>query len=158
MIVAVRRTNAAGIRLVQDHEGCSLCPYLDTAGLLTVGWGHLIRKDDPEWMRHPIMQEQADSLLVSDLETAERAVQQMVTVTLGDNEFAALVDFVFNLGRGAFGTSTLLRVLNQGRYGDVPDQLARWIYSGGKVTNGLVTRRRDEARLWSTPDGEEQVA
>ena len=64
-------------------------------------------------------------------------------------QFDALVSFVFNVGVGAFGGSTLLRRLNQGDYNAVPAELMRWVNSGGTPLPGLVRRRRAEGVLFS---------
>ena len=64
-------------------------------------------------------------------------------------QFDALVSFVFNVGAGAFGGSTLLRRLNQGEYKAVPAELMRWVNSGGRPLPGLVRRRQAEGVLFS---------
>ena len=51
---------------------------------------------------------------------AEQAVNNGVKVALNQNQFDALVSFTFNVGVGAFTSSTLLKVLNQGQYDQVP--------------------------------------
>ena len=90
-------------------------------------------------------------LLETDLTEAERAVVELVRVPLTDNQFAALVDFVFNEGAGAFAGSTLLKKLNEGGHALVPACLKSWIFVDGKVAPGLVKRRAAEAALWSEP-------
>ena len=97
-----------------------------------------------------ISAERAEQLLEADLMEAEAAVSvRLVRVPLTDNQFAALVSFVFNEGEGAFAQSTLLRKLNEGGYGLVPACLKSWIFAGGRVQPGLVRRRAAEAALWS---------
>ena len=63
----------------------------------------------------------------------------------------ALVSFAFNVGDGAFRSSTLLRLLNQGQYDQVPAQLRRWNMDNGHVVQGLINRRNKEIALWNTP-------
>jgi hypothetical protein len=91
-------------------------------------------------------------LLGGDADIAERAVNQRVQVVLTQYQFDALVSFVFNIGVGAFGGSTLLRRLNGGEYDAVPAELMRWVYSGGTQQPGLVRRRRAEGVLFSQGD------
>ena len=83
-----------------------------------------------------------------DVKPAEQAVGGGVKVALSQNQFDALVSFAFNVGNGAFLGSTLLKVLNQGQYDQVPTQLLRWTRSGGQVVQGLVNRRQNEIKLW----------
>lgn len=114
-------------------------------GTLTIGYGHTeTARPDME-----IDERHAATLLRRDLRTAEAAVERRVKVPLNDNQFGALVSFCFNVGAGAFATSTLLRRLNAGEYEAVPGELARWVYSSGKKLTGLVRRRQEEGRLWN---------
>ncbi|HKU64451.1 MAG TPA: lysozyme [Rhizomicrobium sp.] len=140
-----RIINAAGLALVKAHEGLRLEAYQDTSGIWTIGYGHTkgVRPGDS------ISAERAEQLLEADLMDAERAVAALVKVPLTDNQFSALVSFVFNLGEGAFARSTLLRKLNEGGHGLVPASLKSWIFDNGKVLQGLVKRRAAEAALWS---------
>jgi lysozyme len=55
------------------------------------------------------------------------------------------------MGDTAFRSSTLLRLLNQGQYDQVPAQLRRWNMDSGHVVQGLVNRRNKEIDLWNTP-------
>jgi lysozyme len=148
IIVADRRANAAGVALVKEFEGLHLTPYLCPARYWTIGYGHVrtVRQG------MVITQEQAAQLLDDDLRIAERAVARMVQVPLTDNQFAALVDFVFNVGTPNFERSTLLQLLNRGWYEQVPAQFARWNRAAGEEMGGLARRRAAEARLWNTPD------
>src|SRR5262249_42802085 len=99
-----------------------------------------------------ISRERADELLEQDLRNAERSVQQLVTVPLNANQFAALVSFTFNLGAQNLRSSTLLRDLNAGDYRGAADQFNRWVFAGGAVEQGLVKRRQAERELFLTPD------
>jgi lysozyme len=75
-------------------------------------------------------------------------VSAAVTVPLNDNQFAALVSFVYNLGAGALQESTLLGLLNGGNYNGAAEQFSRFVYAGGEVLQGLVTRRNAERALF----------
>ncbi len=91
---------------------------------------------------------QADSALISDLAQCERAVNRLVKVTLTQNQFDALVSFVFNVGSGNLQSSTLLRKLNSGDYKGAADEFLRWNKAAGKVMNGLVARRTAEREFF----------
>ena len=67
-------------------------------------------------------------------------------------EFDALVSWVYNLGPSNLQSSTMLKVLNAGKYNEVPYQMKRWNRAGGKVLKGLTRRRADEARLFEDND------
>ena len=78
----------------------------------------------------------------------EGYINDMVTVDLKQNEFDALVSWVFNLGPSNLSSSTLLSKLNNKVWDDVPNQIKRWNKAGGKTLQGLVRRREAEALLF----------
>ncbi|MFC4728813.1 lysozyme [Coralloluteibacterium thermophilus] len=144
-------TSDAGVALIKRHEGWRPRVYNDPAGYATVGYGHLIAKRPAtaeELARAPLTEAEGNLLLREDLTQAEWAVTDLVKVPLTQNQFDALVSFVFNVGRGNFQGSTLLRKLNAGDYAGAANEFGRWVYAGGKVLSGLVRRREDERRLF----------
>ena len=149
-----------GLELLKQWEGFKLNVYKDSAGLPTIGVGHLITKAEqssgnilitgaPVRYANGLTDQQALDLLGQDVLPAEQAVNNGVKVALSQNQFDALTSFTFNVGVGAFTGSTLLKVLNQGQYDQVPDQLRRWNKAGGKVVPGLSNRRENEVKLWN---------
>jgi GH24 family phage-related lysozyme (muramidase) len=94
--------------------------------------------------------DQAETLLRGDVLDTCRDVEALVDVPLGDNQFAALVSFTFNLGRGSLAKSMLLKKLNAGDYAGASAEFQRWNKAGGKVLDGLVRRRTAEAELFAT--------
>lgn len=143
-----RRINAEGLKLIKQWEGLKLSAYKDVAGVWTIGYGSTGPHVTPGL---EISQEEAERLLVKDLDRFERAVDRLVKVPLSANQFAALVSFAFNVGEGkkGFATSALLKKLNAGNYDAVPGELAKWVNAGGKKVEGLVNRRAAESGLWA---------
>jgi lysozyme len=142
-----------------DMEGCRLNVYLDPAGLPTIGIGHLLTRSELSSGKisiaglvvrygNGITQIQADTLCLQDAQKAADVVNDNVAVNLIQCQFDALVLFTFNIGASAFKNSTLLKMLNQGRYDQVPGQMERWIYAGGRVLRGLIHRRDEEIKVW----------
>ena len=119
-------------------------PYICPAGFWTVGFGHLCKPDHP-----PISEAEAEVYLAQDLMTALTATLRHCPVLATEPEprLAAIVDFTFNLGAGRLQTSTLRRRLNQRDWPGAEFELRRWVYGGGKVLPGLVTRRSAESEL-----------
>ena len=137
-----------GIDLIKQFEGCRLKAYQDSVGVWTIGYGHT--EGVAEGME--ISQHQADIMFGSDLEKYANYINEYVTVSLNQNQFDALTSWVYNLGPGNLKSSTMLKVLNEGSYDDVPFQIKRWNKAGGKVLKGLVRRREAEAELFATGD------
>jgi lysozyme len=135
-----------GLALTEQFEGCRLSAYQDQVGVWTVGYGHT----GPEVCSGmTITLEQAQALLARDVGSAAACVNEAVAVELTQAEFDALVDFVFNLGAGAFRESTLLRLLNAGEIASAATQFALWDRAGGAVVAGLLRRRQAETALFS---------
>lgn len=134
----------AGLDLIRKFEGCRLTAYDDSVAVHTIGYGHTfgVYKGDT------CTQEQAEQWLKEDAHHAENCVNHSVSVDLTQNEYDALVSFVFNLGCGALSGSTLLRKLNAGDFDGASDQFKRWDHADGKVLAGLTVRREAEADLF----------
>ena len=138
-----------GLALTEQFEGLRLEAYQDSVGVWTIGYGHT----GPDVHAGlTITQEQASALLLQDAGTAVAAVNRLVTVPLTQNQFDALVDFVFNLGSGNFAKSTLLRELNAGNTAAAAAQFLVWNRAGGVVLPGLTRRRQAEAELFETAE------
>lgn len=135
--------------LARKYEGLSLKPYVCPAGFWTIGYGHLCSKD-----QKAITKREAEILLTNDVEAAMRDVVRLcpILLTEHENKLAAITDFVFNLGAGRLAASTLLRRLRSREWSDVPTQLRKWIFGGGRKLPGLVLRREDEALLFNCVD------
>lgn len=167
----------ADLTITKNSESCVLCAYPDPAspmavalqergiwqavlrgnmipsGLMslkgtpwTIGWGHI----GPE-VHYGLVwtQAQADAELLADMQRSEANVRAVVKIPLSHEEFVALCDLDFNIGNGAFDTSTLLRKLNAGDLQGAIAEFSKWNKAGGKVLAGLVTRRGAEAALFA---------
>ena len=91
-------------------------------------------------------------MLLEELVEFEGYVERDVEVPLNQDQFDALVVWVYNLGPTNFKRSTLLKRLNEGNFDDVPNQIKRWDKAGGQQLAGLTKRREAEARHF---EGEE---
>ncbi len=145
----MRTLSEQGYALIMRHEGFSPIPYICPAGLSTIGYGHVILEGEA-FPKAGISPEMAKNLLKQDVRRVEWAVNRFVAVEMSQNQFDALVSFAYNIGNKAFERSTLLRCLNQGLYEKVPKELGKWVFSRGKRLSGLVKRRAEEAKLFST--------
>jgi lysozyme len=144
-----RKVNAETVRLIKQWEGFRAEAYLCTGNKWTIGYGHTATAMGYRDRGERITQDQAEILLTQDLAWAEAAIAGLVKVPLTDNQFGALVSWVFTIGETAARRSTLVRKLNAGDYDAVPAELVKWNRSSGQVTAGLVNRRAAEAGLWA---------
>ena len=143
----MRQITDRGVALIKRHEGFVAAPYRCPAGYLTVGYGHVLLPG--ERFEEGVNERQAEQLLEADVRQAEQAVLRLITAPLADGQFDALVSFTFNVGAGALQRSTLRACVNDSRHDDVPDQLMRWVWAGGRRLKGLVARRADEAAMYA---------
>lgn len=142
--------SASGLARLTSEEGLRLEPYNDSAGHATVGVGHLIHHGPvtaADRARYAgFARAGALALLADDIRPRERFVDDVVKVSLNQNEFDALVSLVFNIGTGAFAGSTVLRRLNAGARRAAADAFLMWVVGGP----GLAGRRKRERELFLT--------
>jgi len=139
-----------GLSLIKKFEGCELKAYRCAANVLTIGYG--TTKGVTEDME--ITKEEAESILKEEMHEYEGYINNMVKVPLEQNQFDAMVSWVFNLGSTNLSSSTLLKKLNNSEYDEVPSQIKRWNKAGGKVLDGLIRRREAEALLFEGKEWE----
>lgn len=141
-----------GVDLIKRFEGLSLEAYQDIAGIWTIGYGHTGADVKPN-MR--ISEHDAENLLKQDLKPREDAVERLVRAPLNQNEFDALVSFVYNVGANAFKNSTARKRLNKGDKLGAADALTWWNKAtvGGvlREVTGLTRRRAAERALFLEP-------
>ena len=65
------------------------------------------------------------------------------------HQLAALGSLVFNIGPVAWRKSTICRMVAAGDLVQAAGQFKRWNQAGGRVLPGLVTRRNEEAKLFT---------
>ena len=140
------KTSNKGIDLIKNHEGFRSKAYRCSANVLTIGFGHTLNVKSTD----VIDKAQAEAFLRQDVEFAEKEVNKH-NLNINQNQFDALVSFVFNLGVGNFARSTLLRKIKSNPNDPtIRKEFERWIYAGGKILTGLVRRRKEEADLYFT--------
>lgn len=147
--------NNETVKQIKKSEGLRLKAYPDPGskdGLpITIGYGTTRINGRPVNRGEVITQSQADDYFEKDINQFAKKVEALVKVKLNANQFGALVSFAYNVGIGAFASSTLLKLLNAGDYNAVPSQLRRWNKNDGKVMQGLINRREEEIKLWLKP-------
>lgn len=142
------RTSQQGLELIANAEGCLATPYQCSADVLTVGIGSTSasgRTIDPN-KKYTV--EEITDRFIEDLKDAERCVIRHANgENMPQQAFDALVSITFNVGCGSLRRSSLFSLAKQGYSEQMCDQFNRWIYSNGKVLQGLVVRRQKEKEL-----------
>jgi lysozyme len=141
----------AGISKTKEFEGLRLAAYQDVGGVWTIGYGHTGKGVS---RGRTITQAEADELLRADIQWAVDCVNKAVTVPINQNQFDAMVDFTFNVGCGAFRSSTLLRRLTAGDTIGAADEFLRWKFVNKVESAGLLRRRKADRELFLTPPPE----
>lgn len=143
------RPSKNAVNLIKAFESCCLQAYPDPvnpSGLpVTIGWGHT---GSAIHLGDLIRQESADFLLQVD---CRNAAKPLAGLPLNQNQFDALVSFIFNLGAKAFNESSLKRLILRKDYASAAEEFLRWTHGGGHIVPGLVRRREAERALFLTP-------
>ncbi|MBN9542315.1 MAG: lysozyme [Alphaproteobacteria bacterium] len=134
------------IDIIKQFEGLRLKPYLCPAGLLTIGYGHVIKSNEHFT---EISEVYANQLLEIDINLAINKVKKLIYQPLNDNQLASITSFTFNLGAGALQRSTLRQKINRGEHELVETELMKWVYSKGRKLPGLVKRRQIEGVIYN---------
>ena len=142
------KINNKGLELIKKYEGCRLLAYKCPAGVWTIGYGHTAGVKSGM----AITKADAERLLLQDLKRFEEGVETLVKVPLTSNQFSALVSFAFNCGISALRSSTLLKKLNVGNLNGAAREILRWDKVNKKPVEGLTKRRKEEQKLFLTPD------
>ena len=138
------KTSHKGIALIKEFEGLRLKAYKCPGGVWTIGYGHTAGVK-PGMV---ISEAQAEEYLMADLIAFEKHLNGL-GLALNQNQFDALVSFIYNVGTGNFSSSTLLRKVRANPLDNsIMDEFLRWVYSKGRVLPGLQRRRLAEMKLY----------
>lgn len=139
------------IQFVAQFEGLSLIPYQDQGGVWTIGYGATYDLNDIPITEHtpPISAAYADALLEKQIEKyADTVTESLPDITLDQNQFDACVSLCYNIGQGAFASSTVCKMINENNLSLAADAFLLWDKVQGEVNQGLLTRREKERALF----------
>lgn len=148
------------VNLMKHYEqgpkgGWARVPYQCPADKTTVGYGHVVLPGDN--FVYPMTEAAANQLLADDINKFAGDVTALLQVEPTQDQFDAMVCLAFNTGVGKadgvggdFADSSLVRYFNKSQFQLAAAEFGKWVYSAGKVMNGLVFRRKTEALLFST--------
>jgi lysozyme len=122
---------------IKKFEGLRLKSYQDVVGIWTIGWGST--KGIKEGQEVTV--EQATDLLKADILPCETAVTKLTNGKLNQNQFDSCVDLSFNCGIGLFSRSSILKLINEGKFTEAAEFFQEYDHAGGKVIPGLLVRR-----------------
>ena len=142
-----------GIPIIRKFEGLKLRAYLCPANIWTIGYGNTFYENGSKVQEgDKITLDRADRLLFFVVQKFEAEIKKLVKSEINENQLGALTSFAFNVGAGNLAKSTLLKKVNANPNDlTIRDEFNRWTKAGGKVLNGLVTRRKAEADLYFLP-------
>ena len=142
------KTSHKGIALIKEFEGLRLKAYKCPGGVWTIGYGHT----DGVRPGMVISERQAEDFLKAELIAFEKYLNDL-RLAINQNQFDALISFIYNVGTGNFSRSTLLRKVRANpQDNSIMDEFLRWVYSKGRVLPGLQGRRLAEMKLYFSND------
>lgn len=144
-----------GLVVLKHFEGLRLKAYRDPVGVLTIGYGHT----GPDVYEGLVWsQAQADKALRDRLQREfVPGVLAVIKRSMRQHELDAMVDLAYNIGVGAFQSSTLVRKFNAGDTAGAADEFLRWNRAGGQVLLGLRRRRAADRALFLGAAGREAI-
>lgn len=155
----MKKINNVGALFLQQREGFSSTPYLDSAGVPTIGFGNTFYPGGKRvtMKDKPITRSYAIEIFKIVVAKFESEVYSLLEKEVTQNQFNALVSFAYNVGSDidvdtiaeGLGDSTLLKKVNANPNDrTISTEFAKWNKAGGKVNNGLISRRQLEAELY----------
>lgn len=159
----MRQMTAKGRAFIEKEEGLRLEAYDDhtgrpvpqgghVQGVLTIGYGHT-GPDVLKGMR--ISKEQADALFDKDNDRFEACVERNMVGPKGelpnDNQFDAAVSLAYNIGEGAFASSSVVRNWKKGLWTQAGDAFALFRKDKFGDNDVLIARRAREQAVFFTP-------
>ena len=149
-----QKASRAGIELIESFEGFRAKAARLSGGGWTIGFGHT------RSAREGLQISRADAELLlkfADLPPVEDAIAELVFTPLTQNQYDALVAFVFNVGAETFKHSDVLKRVNEGRLTEAACALELWreaeVAGDPMVLDALIRRRAAEKALFLTPEG-----
>lgn len=140
-----------GYNLICEFEGLKLKPYLCSAKIPTIGYGNTYYPNGKRvtLLDDAITKEYAFEMFKTIADKFAKRVDDMVKTELTQNQFNALVSFAYNVGTGAFATSTLLKKVNiNPNDATIRNEFLKWVRANKKVIQGLVNRRNKEVLIY----------
>lgn len=135
-----------GVNLVAVPDGKK-----DGKQLYSIGLGHQILPGEDYLLTATLNESEILDLFKKDSEKIRISMNRVIKVPLNKNQQLALFSLRYNIGEGAFNSSTLLRKLNSSDYAGAADEFSKWRIFEGKVNRGLVSRREREKVLFTKP-------
>ncbi len=143
------RLSGVGLELIKSFEGFRARATQLSNGRWMLGYGHTASA------REGVRITRADAELVlyhHDLPPIEKLIRDRVLTPLSQNEFDAIVSFVFNIGDEAFLQSDVLAHLNRGARIEAAEAMSDWrrgrMDGTLRVIDALVRRRAAEIALF----------
>lgn len=171
------KASEAGIEHIRNTEKYSSKPYYATddekaRGILTIGYGHTIKKDDPDWVKNAkyMSKEDAEKLLRLDIEYFEIRFENSVVPnfdkrlqnpeTMPQAVIDVMISLAYNAGIAGFKReerNPFYASLKQCRYDSITGKINKQdydftisklpkslIWQGEKELQGLINRRNAE--------------
>jgi lysozyme len=116
---------------IKPFEGFRSHAYQCPAGVWTIGYG-TTKGVKPGMI---ISRAEAADLLLSDIGHFDRGIKRLGCDNLNPHQHIAVLDFVYNLGLGAFERSTFRMKLLRKEYDQAAKEILRW---NKAVVNGVI--------------------
>lgn len=135
--------------LVKFFEGFYSKTYNDGFGNITIGYGFTKHTLPGLKWGDTISQSESDEYLYKVLKKREQFIYENIKVPITQEQFDALISWIYNIGRSAAKRSTLIKKINNGEYESAAKEFLRWNHVRGRQVKGLTIRRTKEKILFT---------
>jgi lysozyme len=140
------KISTAGKEAIKKHEALRLKSYMDTSGVWTIGYGNTFYENGNKVKSGDVLtSDRANTLFENIVNKFANAVESLLSVRVTQNQFDSLVSLAYNIGINNFKKSSLLKKVNANPLDrSIKDSFEVWSKSAGKVSKGLINRRKAE--------------
>ena len=139
------RASKNALDLIKRFEGCRLEAYEDLGGKVTIGYGTTGSGIVPGLT---ISERTANGMLIGDVGRLGEELSRLVGINVSQNQYDALISFVYNVGITAFRNSTMYKLIQEHKLYEAADEFLKWNKVDGKEVEGLKARREAERKLF----------
>lgn len=133
----MRQLSENGFKALEREEGLRLIAYLCKAKKWTIGYGNRFYENGKAVKKGDIITlQRAKEIANYHLSKIYDCIENYIIVNINQNQFDALVSFIYNIGIDGFKRSSLLKKIN--RKADAED-----IYKSFLIWN-TISNKRDE--------------
>lgn len=139
------------ILITEYKPETTVYPYICPGGVLTIGWGNAINKNNIPQFKQGITVTECEELLIQHVNKILKNLERENFFNkCSENQKEAIISLIYNIGIGNFRTSSLYKELQKSHWNEkmIKHTWQMWCYIGKNKSHGLLKRRIEESNLF----------